>query len=142
MRARSVNERQEFQRGREPKTSLDIGGINLSEEYDERLLELKMNLANQKKLADEEWREYLETVFVGKTITAHMTQIRSFPPSGKPSDAKMERGDLTISVSSVHFGQNFAEVVDNEYDTIPRIMVADTENKVYSVPLNQKIRIS
>ena len=63
MRAKLVNEEQNFERGIHPKQALGVGGICLGEER------WKM-----KKKLDDDWKFFLLTILDGKTISGQMNK--------------------------------------------------------------------
>jgi hypothetical protein len=65
MRAKSINEVQNFEKGIHPKQALGIGGISLG-----------MERYNMKKKFKEDWNFLLLTLLDGKTISAHMNKVR------------------------------------------------------------------
>ena len=82
MRAKFVNEEQNFERGLHPKQALGIGGINLAEERFRRRKEL-----------EDDWRFFLLTLLDGKTISAKMEKVKD-----KGKDIPWQWGNYTVEI--------------------------------------------
>lgn len=67
MRAKILNEIQNFEKGQDPKKALDLGGIVPSKKFYEIF-----------KKAKQEWYAYIKELLEGKTISG---DIRKFNPS-------------------------------------------------------------
>ena len=116
MRANPVN----FERGKDPKSSIGLGGINYEEKF--------------QKLYNE-WAESMNK-WKGKTITANMTKHWS-EPGGKFFD---NEGIYTIEVSKVDYPSSRA----TKGFGMPinwKIYVNDINGERYSIDLDQKIHI-
>ena len=138
MRARTVNEEVNFERGQDPKESMGIGGINLADEYDEKMYELKYSLDATKEKYDIEWEEYVGEVLRGKTITAEMTKMPTMDKSGAMS-GKHERGKFTVKVQDVKPSDEFSKNIGSNVHIMPSIIVADIDNNIYQMKMDQKI---
>ena len=140
MRARTVNEAQNFERGKDPKESMGIGGIDLAEEFETRLDELKMGISGLKVTEDEEWYNYLVKVLVGKRITAEMTLMPTMDVNTKAMKGKREFGKYTVEVADIKPTDNLSDIVDSPFTrAYPEIIVADTEKNIYTLKMDQKI---
>jgi len=62
MRAKTINEVQEFERGQDPRSTMEIGGVLLNK--------VRIDL---KKQADKKWSDYLDSL-LGKTISGVMNK--------------------------------------------------------------------
>lgn len=143
MRAKTVNEAQNFERGKNPKAALGIGGINLYDLYEERMSDLEREISMSKINADTEWEEYLRENFVGKKITAHMTRMVTFniKTKQKSLDSETKYGEFTIVVQDIRPGESFSDAIGRNVEISPQAIVADMDNKIYTMRLNQKIYI-
>jgi len=112
MKAKFVNEEQNFERGVHPKQALGLGGINLSRtRYD------------MKKKLQQDWDFLLTTYLDGKTITARMNKIRD-----KGKEIEGDWGDYTVTV----------DVWDMEDINSPSIFIQTRENDMYVLPIDDK----
>jgi len=143
MRARTINEIQNFERGKNPKSAMGVGGINLYDVYDERIEELEMNIQGARVSADNDWIDYLEKTFRGKKITAVMMKMATFNSDKKNMSWKdAKRGEFTIVVQDIRSDQALSDGAGREgYTVVPRIILADMDNNMYSMDLKQKIYI-
>jgi hypothetical protein len=143
MRAKSVNEAQEFQRGKSPKAAMGIGGVNLMDIYEDKMMYLQMDIENIKREADEEWEEYLMKTFIGKKITADMITMTTFnlETGEKTPDSARKRGNFTIDVKDIKPGEPFTEAIGRNVHFLPNVIVVGTDNKIYTMRLDQKIYI-
>jgi hypothetical protein len=138
MQAKKVFEVQNFERGRSPKASMDIGGIQISTLYTKRENEYLESIKEKKEEAKREWTQFLRKTFVGKTITAKLKSLPSFDKDmGITKNRETKRGEFTIRVQDVmdsgDFGEKFGAV---------NIIFADMENNIYSLEgIDQKIYI-
>ncbi len=139
MRARTVNESQNFERGTNPKKAMGIGGLDLRKEYEERLDELKMSISGMEVQANEDWFNYIRKTLVGTQITAYMTQLMSINTKTGESSKKRHKGDISIEVQDVKPSPDFTEGLAKHMMTMPKLIVADMENNMYELVLNQKI---
>ena len=112
MRAKTINEVQDFKRGLHPKEALGIGGINLSRErYD------------MKKKLQEDWNFLLMTILDGKTISGKMNKIRD-----KGVEIEEGWGNYTVTVDEW----------DMEDINSPAIYIDTKENDRYILPFNDE----
>jgi hypothetical protein len=112
MRAKTVNEEQNFERGVHPKQALGLGGINLArQKYD------------MKKKLQQDWDFFLTTILDGKTISAHMNKIRE-----KGVAIEDQWGDYTVKV----------DIWDQEDINSPSIFIETKDNDTYILPINDK----
>lgn len=138
-----VNEAQNFERGKDPKESMGIGGIDLAEEFETRLDELKMQIGGLKVTEDEDWYNYLVKVLVGKRITAEMTLMPTMDTKTKVMSGKREKGKYTIKVADIKPTDNLSDILDSPITrSYPEIIVADTDKNIYTMKMDQKIRYS
>jgi len=141
MRAKTINEDQKFERGKDPKSSMNIGGINIYDEYDSKVEALEMALQVERINADNEWSEYLEKTFNGKRITAIMRKLPSL--SREKLNVKTidnEAREFTIVVQDTNSSQALSDGAGRGgYNIVPTIIIADTDNNMYSMKINQKI---
>lgn len=145
MRERTVNEDQHFERGRNPKTSMGIGGINLLDELSSRIDELEYEIGMSVRSADEEWKEWLSKTLVGKTITAKMTHHPAVNTKSGESIKSKGSWEFTIKVQDALPGDDIAKIQDKSTYTAPaedqNIIVADMDNNIYSIKITNKIHI-
>jgi hypothetical protein len=112
MRAKFVNEDQNFKRGVHPKEALGLGGINLGRiRYD------------MKKKVQQDWDFFLLTILDGKTISGHMNKIRD-----KGVEIEGEWGNYTIKVDEW----------DMEDINSPSIHIQTRDNDMYILPIEDK----
>jgi hypothetical protein len=142
MRAKTVNEDNNFERGRNPKAAIGIGGINLFEIYQEKMDDLNNEIAMTKFHANEEWSEFLTKTFVGKKITAHMTRMVTFNIKTKERSLDGQKsGEFTIEVQDIKPSEDFSDFIGRNVNIAPQVIVADMDNKIYTMRLGQKIHI-
>jgi hypothetical protein len=143
MRARTVNEEVNFERSQNPKTALDIGGIDLFKNLEKILDELDYEIGQSKFSAGEEWAEFLENNLIGKTITADMKKLPGIDTKTGKSTSKYESGKFTIKVVALKMGEEFGEMYDQykHIGFVPQIILADEDGGIYSISLRagQKI---
>ena len=131
-----------FERGQDPKAAMDIGGIDLVNDYSDKIEEIKSDVEDIKRQRSEEWKDFVRKTLVGKTITVDMAKLPSISPSGK-SRGKYERKVFTITVQdAMPSGDIGEDAVNDRYSPTPSFVVADTENNMYQLNIDQKIRIS
>ena len=87
MRALTINETINFQKKRNPKKTLDVGGIDLWKEYKE-----------MKKRQENEWKNYLNDLLVGKTVSGNMLRVNYTQSLTNPT---FDNGEFTFKVKSV-----------------------------------------
>ena len=141
MRAKAVNEEKvNFERGRNPKAGLGIGGIHLDKKFLDRLNDLEMELGGVKVNADEEWHEYLKDLLVGKRITAEMTKLHTMNMKTKKMQGESKTGEFSIEVQDIQLSDNLSDIISSTISrSLPTIIVADMENNMYSMKMSQKI---
>jgi hypothetical protein len=142
MRAKTVNEDQNFERGKNVKAAIGIGGVDVKDIYDEKKDDLLRQISMAKTNADEEWEEFLVKTFRGKKITALMTRMTTFNLTTKErSQEGQKTGEFTIEVQDIKPSGALSEALDRNFEISPQVIVADMDNKIYSMKLNQKIYI-
>jgi hypothetical protein len=131
MQAKKVFEVQNFERGQNPKASMDLGGIVLEKEKRKRHEALKDAKDDAEVLANQEWEMYLQETLVGKKITAKMTSLPTMNVKTHVMTGKRETKDFTIVVE---------DISTNELDdNLINIVIADTEHNMYALNLDEKI---
>lgn len=138
---KNVNEAQEFERGKDPKRALDIGGINLHNSYEDNLNDLRMQIDANKMYANEEWEEYIRKVLAGKTITAKMRHMPGFNVKTKQSSPSKGQKEFTIRVKDAKPGEDISDAIDRNFQISPQIIVASEENDIYSITLTPENKI-
>jgi len=131
MKAKKVFEAQNFERGQNPKASMDLGGIVLEKEKRKRHEEMREAQKDAEVLANQEWEMYLQEILVGKKITAKMTSLPTMNVKTHEMRGKRETKDFTITVQDI----STQELSDN----LINIVIADTENNMYAINLDEKI---
>jgi len=146
-----INEAQEFERGKNPKKALGVGGLDLGSDYERRIEDYKMAISGATVSHTDEWIEFLKDNLRGKEITAEMKMLRTFSVGGdkpKPinkSDADFSKREQTITVQDVKpswgMGDDFSVHIGGSplSASPPKLIVADMENNIYEMPINQKI---
>ena len=147
MRARTVNEDVNFERGRNPKKSMDIGGLDLATDYQRRVDEYRQSVEGTTLSHTDEWKEFLRDTLVGKNITAEMKKLPTISKSGK-TQTPFERGEFTIEVKDVlptwGMGEDFSVHLNEGpfQQTPPKLIVADMDNNMYELSMDQKIHLN
>ena len=145
MRAKSVNESQNFERGKNPKTALGLGGIVIEKELGTRIDELEYEMAMAAKATGEEYVEWLRKTFVGKTITAEMQHHSPMNPDTKKIQKSKGSGEFTIKVKDILPSDSIEEMMNKENFTAPvenqSVIVASTEGDIYSIKVKTKIYV-
>jgi hypothetical protein len=131
MQAKKVFEVQNFERGKTPKASMALGGIVLEKECRNRIEEIRQARKQVETIANQKWEKYLRKTFIGKRITAKMTSLPSVDIKTHLWSGKRETKDFTITVEDVNTQQLT--------DLLISIGVADTDNNMYVLPLDEKI---
>ena len=124
MRAKTINEANNFTRGMNPKAAMGIGGINLHDERQRRLEDFDNKIEKVKDKANKEWQNRLQNLFVGKTITAFMQKLASFDKNTMKQRNRSETKNFTIKV---------ADVMCEKIDDMSSCIIADTDHNVYSI---------
>ena len=148
MRAKTVNEDQHFERGKNPKTALGLGGIVLEKELGYRIEETEKEISLVAKAASEEYSEWLRKTFVGKTITAEMHHLPGVNTKTNQSVKSKGSGEFTFKVQDILPGDSITDMLKRgpkDSFTLPvenqTIIVADMENNVYQIKIRNKIYI-
>jgi hypothetical protein len=100
MKARLVEDKQHFERGRNIRSSLDIGGINLKPLYNDRADNLKGEVKDLIQNANADWNEFLRKTFIGKTVTATFRKHAKINVNGKMTGST-EVKEFTFKVDDV-----------------------------------------
>jgi len=117
MRAKTINEEQNFERGLDPKQSMDIGGIDFSKQLGELV---------------REWEKNVGKSVLGKTITAIMYELR---PNG--SDGIEKTQTITVTEIDNLYTLGMMGANNSNYN-----LIVETDNgKRYCMGLDQKIYI-
>jgi len=135
MQAKKVFEVQNFERGQSPKRALDLGGVDLSKQIEQRLEDLKERKREVEIEANQNWDMFLQETLVGKKITAKMTSMPSWKVNkdggiGQKVGTR-ETKEFTITIQDVNS--------DDLSEMLMAIVVADTDNKMYQLYLKDKI---
>lgn len=130
MQAKKVFEVQNFERGQNPKASMDLGGIVLEKESRNRLEKMRDTQREAETIANQEWKGYLQKIFVGKKITARMTSLQTMNMKTHKLSERITK-DFTITVEDI--------VTQPLTDLLISISVSDTDHQMYSLPLDEKI---
>jgi hypothetical protein len=149
MRAKTVNEAQDFERGRNPKATLGVGGIDLASNYEMRIDDYKKAVQMVTMEHTEDWKEFLRKTLVGKTITAEMKQLPQITKSGKskPSSGMWKLKETTIQVQDIiptwGVGEDFSITTSGSPmgNMLPKLILADMKNNMYELSMDQKIYI-
>ena len=80
---------------------------------------------------NQEWEMYLQKTLVGKKITAKMTSMPTMNTKTKEMHGKRETKNFTITVADV--------VTSDLSELLLNIVVADENDKMYGLSLNDKI---
>ncbi len=137
-----LNETQNFERGQDPKAAMGIGGVELMDDYNERISDLKVDIEDLKSAYSESYKDYIREILPGKKITAKMSTLPTISKDGK-SKGKYESGEFTITVQDAMPSGNIGEEATRSgYGASPSLVVADMEGNMYQLNLDQKIRIS
>jgi len=131
MQAKKVFEVQNFERGKNPRATLDLGGIVLEKEKRKKHQEMKDAQKDAEVIANQQWEMYLQEILVGKKITAKMTSLPTMNVKTHVMTGKRETKDFTITVQDIST-QELTDLLIN-------IVLADTENNMYAISLDEKI---
>ena len=131
MQAKKVFEVQNFERGKNPRATLDLGGIVLENEKRKKHQEMKDAQKDAEVIANQQWEMYLQEILVGKKITAKMTSLPTMNVKTHVMTGKRETKDFTITVQDIST-QELTDLLIN-------IVLADTENNMYAISLDEKI---
>jgi len=119
MRAKTINEIQNFERGLSPRAAMEIGGVN----FNDMLYEL-----------EQEGFQKLKNSIEGKTITVFAEKIMD---AGGKQNRKEAR--FTIHVNELETGLNLDHWKGNQ--SVFWIIVNDIDGNRYKFILDQKIYI-
>lgn len=122
MRARIINEKQEFHRSGNPKVALEIGGTLLGK--------IRTDI---KRKAEKEWKDFIFSL-VGKTITGQLNKIWvKSDSSDQPFKPGPGWGQYTIEIEKIWD-------TDNIELNMQGIEVY-SDGAMYIIPLGEKIYI-
>ena len=118
MRAKSVNEIKNFERGLNPKAAMDTGGIELGKE-----------LWKRKEAYIQEWKDYLTNLMMGKTVSGFMHKY-TFGVFG-PISAGW--GNYSIKVAKININSD----AQMQKEGLPiNVVISDGKGKeCYLVPI-------
>ena len=140
-----IKESVNFERGKNPKSALGVGGVVLVNELEEKVEELEYQIAMEVKGVSDEWAEWLRDTFVGKTITAQMHHHPAMNMETKKNSPSKGSGEFTIEVQDIVPGDSIEDMFDKEKYARPiteqTVMVVDTDNNIYSIKVKDKIYI-
>lgn len=131
MKARLVEDTQHFERGQNPKAAMGIGGIILEKEKQKRFEKMKEAQKDAEHIANQDWEMYLQETLIGKKITAKMTSLSTLNVKTHEMSGTRETKEFTVVVEDIS--------TDNLGELLLNIVIADTDHKMYSLSLNQKI---
>ena len=118
MRARLV-ENINFERTKNPRAGLDIGGISLGKSRYEK-----------KKENESEWFQWLKDLLEGKKVSGKFKHIYTHTPDGMVFDGDDKWQDTTINIVSV---MDMKDPWDAHH-----IPIEDTERRVWAIPIDDK----
>ena len=133
MKARLVEDKQHFERGKNIRSAMDLGGITLQPEKARRQEKLDQDVADLINKSNQEWNEYLKKMFIGKTVTFLGKKLGKMDRSGKGM-SKTERDEFTFKVDDVLVSGSEAFISST-------IIFSDGENMYTLEFLNTKIYI-
>lgn len=145
MRAKKVNEDQNFERGQNPKRSIGIGGLDLRKDYQNRIDDYLQAIDGTTLSHTDEWKEFLSDSLKGKKITAEMKRLPTMDAKSGKSSGGFQKGEFTIEVQDVlptwGMGDDFSVHLGESpfTKTPPKLIVADTDNNMYEMSMDQKI---
>jgi hypothetical protein len=117
MRAKTINEVQDFERGIDPRASMDLGGIKFTTQLYE--------FVNQ-------WEENVQKTLIGRTITAVMTELKSGGNEGRTKKQTVTVKEIDNIYTLGYMGE--------ENSNWHIVIIAD-DKKRYNFSLDQKIYI-
>lgn len=117
MRAKTINEEQNFERGKDPRASMDIGGIKFTTQLYEFV---------------KQWEENIQKTLEGRTITAVMRELKSDGNEGRTKNQ-------TVSVKEIDNIYTLGYMGENNSNW--HIIVITDDKKRYNFSLDQKIYI-
>lgn len=139
MRAKTINEIQKFERGQDPKASMDIGGVIFQEIYDKMSIDLEIKKAKVINKAIKDWTKFVQQTLVGKTITAKMQKLAKIDTkNNNRMIGKTTTDTFTILVMEVIIDK---AVFDKDFRNTS-IIIAGDDNEIYVLRnLDDKITI-
>ena len=141
MRAKTVNEEQNFERGQNPKKAMGIGGLDLKDKFEEMVEDLETDISMTKLTANEGWEEFLKKSLIGKKITSEMTKMPVISiKGGKPGKMSEKRitDEFTVVIQDVKSSNELQYALD-KFSQYPSLIIADIENNLYELALKNKI---
>lgn len=126
MKARLVEDKQHFERGRNVRSSLDIGGINLKPLYNTRADNLKGEVRDLIQNANADWHEFMRKTFIGKTVTSTFRKHAKISPNGKMVGST-EVKEFTFKVDDVLVSSS------EEADSISTSIVFSDGKEIYTL---------
>lgn len=148
MRAKAVNEVQNFEKGQSPKKAMGIGGLDLNKDFQNRIEKYKQVIDGTTLSHTDEWIEFLSDNLRGKKITAYMRKMSTMNVSSNKKEGLFNSGEHTIEVQDIlpswGIKDDFSEYnSDNPLRaTPPQLIVADMDNNMYQMSMDQKIYIN
>jgi hypothetical protein len=127
MRAKKIFE---FQKNNNPKASLGIGGINFYDHIKNETEDLEDEINMLKSSCLMNLGEYLRENLIGKTITAEVNELPKIDHLYAKTYKRIV-GKHTFKVQDI----NFNALNDTH------VVIADVDNNMYTMKLNQKIYI-
>ena len=102
--------------------------------------DLKMEIGGLTVTADENWYNYVRKMLIGKKITAELTTMPSMNIKTKKMSCQRTTGKFSIEVQDLKLTDNLSDMLNSPITrNYPKIIVADMENKIYELKMNQKI---
>jgi len=120
MRAKTINEELDFERGVDPRASMEIGGINFNKKFNELV---------------DEWIASMEKALVGKTITAVMTKFWT-ERGGISKEGRTQKQTIKLAEIDISMPQSFQGT-----NMFFRMYLTSDDEQRYRMDLNQKIYI-
>jgi hypothetical protein len=118
MRAKLV-ENINFERTKNPRASLDVGGISLGKAR-----------FDKKKESEEEWINWLKNLLEGKKISGTFKHMYTLTPDGMDFDGKDEWLNTSINIKTI-------DEIKDPWDA-NHVPVLDTEDRFWIIPINDK----
>ena len=121
MRAKTINELQDFERGVDPRAAMGIGGINFNERFNN---------------FSEEWKTSIEKAVLGKSITARMKEF-GMDNRGRSWESGIEMTTIKLKEIDISMPQRFSGM-----DMFFNAYLTSEDGKRYEIDLDQKIFIN
>jgi hypothetical protein len=120
MRAKTINELQDFERGLDPRATMEIGGINFNQKFNDFV---------------DQWEISIEKTLVGKTITAKMKKFWT-EKGGRSMEGRLQKQTIKLAEIDISMPESFqgSNMFFNSYLTAE-------DGQRYEMDLNQKIYI-